>query len=169
MGLSTRATLRITAEQTTTGAPAVLAPGRAQADYEKALVLLSGIGADQADVFYAERKTVAASTTQTTDLSGALLNPFGVVATFAKLKLIALINRSATQTLTLQRPAANGVPWLAAAGDAIPVPPGGFAVVAAPTLGGLAAVTAGTGDLVDVVNPAGGPADYDLIAVGTSA
>lgn len=169
MALNTRASLRIMAEQTTSGVGAVLAPGKAAADYAKDLVLTSGTVADQADRFYAERKTVNASTTQTTDLSGALTDPFGSTVTFAKVKLVALINRSTTQTLTLQRPAANGVPWLTAAGDAIPVPPGGFACVAAGVLAGLATVTAGTGDLIDVVNPAGASAEYDLIVVGTSA
>lgn len=168
MALTTRVTTRIQGEQTATGDNAsgsVAIGGNAWKDH----VFTSGTGADQADRLWTKRRTVNASTTDSIDVSGSLTDSFGNAVTFAKVKAIQLINRSAAQTLTLQRPAANGVPFLTAAGDAIPVPPGGSITLVGPTAAGLASVTAGTGDLIDVVNPAGASADYDITIIGTSA
>jgi hypothetical protein len=39
----------------------------------------------------------------------------------------------------------------------------------APGANGLAAVTAGTGDLLNVANAAGGASDYEIVVLGTSA
>jgi hypothetical protein len=168
MGLTTRLLTKITGEQTATGDNATGSVSLGERAL-KEIVLLSGTGADAADRMWAKRRTVAASTTDSIDVSGSLVDSFNNTVAFAKVKAVQVINRSTTQTLSLTRPAANGVPIFTAAGDTVPIPPGGFFMLVAPGAAGLATVTAGTGDLIDIVNPAGGSADYDICIIGTSA
>jgi hypothetical protein len=166
VALTTRITGKVGANQTGTtdlGVPAV--DVLAQLD----LLWTDGTAADQANRLWSDRRTVNASTTDSLDLSGTtLLDAFGIAVVFVKVKAVFLRNRSATQTLTVTRPAA-GVAIFTAASDAVPVPPGGCFLLAGPGLAGLATVTATTADLIDVVNPAGGSAEYDVVVVGTSA
>lgn len=165
MPLSTRLEVKVAAELSLA---TDLANAAAPVNLAKSMVLASGTGADQADKVFADRRTVAAGATDTIDLAGALTDPLGAVVSFAKVKAIVISNRSTTQTLTVTRPV-NGAPIFAAAGDAVAVPPGGVLALAAPGAAGLATVTAGTGDLLDVVNSAGASADYDVVVIGTSA
>lgn len=130
------------------------------------LDMTSGVGLNQADTVWSDRRSLAASTTDSLDMAGALTTALGVAFTPARIKGIILRNRGA-QNLALTRPA-NGVPWLTAAGDSIIVVPGGLQLWLAPTAAGIA-VTAGTGDLIDVVNGAGVTVDYDIVIIGASA
>ena len=57
---------------------------------------------------------------------------------------------------------------MSAAGDNIIVPAGGVIVWFAPTAAGIV-VTAGTGDLIEVVNGAGSAVDYDVTIIGASS
>jgi hypothetical protein len=166
--LSTRMTVTLAAEASL---PTDLANAVAPVALSKALVWLTGTGADQADRIFADARSVTASTTDTLDVAtgGGLTDVLGAALALVKVKAIVLVNTHATQGLTLQRPAANGVPWLTAAGDAIPVPAGGFVALGAGASAGLAAVTAATADLIDVVNGAGATGTYQIVIIGTSA
>ena len=134
--------------------------------YAKALA--DGTGADQVDRIFTDRRTINASSTDSLDLAGALTNAFGTV-TFAKIKAIKVAAAAAnTNNVNVTRPASNGVPLFLAAGDGAPVLPGGVFLWVAPGAG--VAVTAGTGDLLDLVNSgAGTSVTYDLTILGTSA
>lgn len=129
----------------------------------------SGTGADQADKMYSDTNTLAASGTLDLDLSGPLSDGLGGTISIVKLK--ALIVKAAaanTNNVLVSRPATNGVPLFAAAGDAIPVLPGGTVVWISPGAG--ITVTPATGDLVTFTNSAGGTGvTYDVIIIGTSA
>jgi hypothetical protein len=71
--------------------------------------------------------------------------------------------------VNVTRPAANGVPFMLAAGDGVALPPGGTFLWVAPTAAGVA-VTAATADLIDIVNSgAGTSVTYDIVIVGASA
>lgn len=166
MALNTRLSVSLASELTATPD---LGSSTTTTRLARELVLLSGTGADQADRIWADSGSIDASTTTTLDLAGALTQPDGSALALAKVKAVIVRNTHATQTLTVQRPAANGVPLLTAAGDAIPVPAGGLLVLAAPAAAGLAAVTAGTGDLLDLVNGAGSAVTYEIAIIGTSA
>lgn len=136
-----------------------------------AMALASGIIANAADVIFADTRTIAASGTDTLDLAGGgLVDSLGTA--FAPLKLKGLLVVAAganVNNVQVTRPASNGVPLFLAAGDGIPVLPGGYFAWASPNLAAIA-VTAGTGDLIAIVNSAGGTSvDYDLVIVGTSA
>lgn len=167
MALSTRLEVKFNAEALGTGD----FPAKSPVDIAKLLVWLTGTGADQADKIFADDGSVNASTTTTLDVAtgGGLTDVLGAALALAKVKAILLINTHATQGLSLQRPAANGVPIFTAAGDAVPVPAGGVLLLAGPGAAGLATVTAGTADLIDIVNGAGVTGTYKAVIVGTSA
>lgn len=132
--------------------------------------LASGTGADQADKVWHDQRTLAASGTEDLDLAGVLTDALGVTVTMAKLKAL-IISAAAgnTNNVNVSRPASNGVPWALAAGDGIPVVPGGQLWLVAPNATAYA-VTAGTGDLITVTNSgAGSSVTYDVVLIGTSA
>jgi hypothetical protein len=133
--------------------------------------LTTGTGASQADKLYTASITLAASTGQDIDLAGVLTDPFGSALTMVKLKAIAIRAAAAnTNNVNLTRPAANGVPWLLAAGDGIAIGPGGIFVAVNPGAAGLGTVTPATGDLIRVDNSgAGSSVTFDIVLLGTSA
>lgn len=168
MALSTRIGVMVAAEATLA---TDLATATAPVALAKALVLTSGTGADQADKIFADIRSVNASTTDSLDVAtgGGLTDVLGAALALAKVKAIVIENTHATQSISLTRPATNGVPIFAAASDAVPIPPGGVLALTAPGAAGLATVTAATADLIDVVNGAGATATYKIVIVGTSA
>lgn len=135
------------------------------------LELTNGTGLGQADVVWSDRRTIAASATDSLDLAGGLTGPLaGVPSTFARIKgLLVKASSTNVNNVVVSRPAVNGVPLFSAAGDAVPVPPGGVLLWVGPTAAGIA-VTAGTGDLLDIVNGgAGSTVTYDIVIIGASA
>ncbi|MEO6081925.1 MAG: hypothetical protein ABIQ18_02335 [Umezawaea sp.] len=168
MPLDTRISLALLAAQS---APADLAAASAPLKYLKDWPLLNGVGASQADRIVADNRTIAASGTDTLDLNGGgLLDLLNVATVFAKIRAVLIVAAATnTNNVVLTRPAANGVPLFSAAGDALPIKPGGMNLWIAPDIAGVA-VTAGTGDLIDIVNSGAGTAVvYDLVIIGTSA
>ncbi len=127
----------------------------------------NGVGADQADEAWHDTRTVAFGATDSLDLSGGVTNAFGQSMTLTKVKAIVLRADAANPNdLEITRPAANGLLFMKAVSDAMLLKPGGCLVLIAPAAAGIA-VTAGTGDLLDVVNPGGsGNCIYDVILLG---
>lgn len=150
--------------------PLDLTTPSAPIDYSKQMPFLQGVGAGQADMIFSDNRTVAPSATDALDLAGSLPGPFGGTLTFARIKMVAIYAvLGNTNNCNFVMPAANGVPLFLAAGDGLPVHPGGGFVWYAPSAAGVV-VTAGTGDLLNVVNSgAGTSVTYDLIIVGASA
>lgn len=136
--------------------------------YNKALT--TGTGANQADRLFTDQRTITASSTDSLDLSGTLTDAFGATVTFARIKAVFVTAAAGnTNNVNVTRPAANGVPLFLAAGDGVPVKPGGMFAWMAPDATGVA-VTAGTGDLIDMVNSgAGTSVTYDVVVIGASA
>jgi hypothetical protein len=128
-----------------------------------------GVASGMADRMFSDSRTLAASATEDLDLAGSLTDAFGAVLTFAKLKLVMIkASSSNTNDVVLSRPASNGVPLFAAAGDSIAIKPGGVFFWYVPGAG--VTVTAATGDLMTLTNSAGGTGvDYDVVLMGTSA
>ncbi|MFC8432251.1 hypothetical protein [Streptomyces sp. NPDC057253] len=146
-----------------------LVTGQATVDLLKEIVLGSGTSSGQADRLFTDRRTLAASATENLDLAAVLLDAFNATLTFVKLKAILIIADSGnTNNVNVIREATNGVPLFLAAGDGVPVQPGGIFLWVAPGAG--VTVTPSTGDLITVTNSAGGtPVTYDVYLLGTSA
>jgi len=131
--------------------------------------LTNGTAANQADKVWSDSSTIAASGTDSIDLAGSLTDAFGAALTFARIKAVVVTAAAGnTNNVNVTRPASNGAPLFLAAGDGIAVRPGGmFCWVCGDATG--VAVTAGTGDLLDIVNSAGGTSvTYDVAIIGAS-
>lgn len=132
--------------------------------------LQQGTAASQADLMFADTRTIAASGTDNLDLTGtALNNVFGVALALVKVKAI-YVKASAANTNNVVIGAGTN-PFSGPLGGTLPtitVPPGGEVLLTAPVSGWT--VTAATGDILKIVNSAGSTSvDYDIIIAGTSA
>jgi hypothetical protein len=129
----------------------------------------AGVGANQADVLFSDKRTLGSGANEDLDVSGALSGLFGA-AVFVKVKAVAIVAAIANTTvLTVSRPAANGLPLFGAASDALAgLKPGGGFLFWDPSAAGIA-VAAGTADLLNIANAAGASADYYVLILGTSA
>lgn len=139
-------------------------------DQNERLTWASGVGANQADELWSDERTVTTGATDSLDFAGSLTRLLGGTLTFARIKAIRVRNSNAagtpnTTTISLTRPASNGVPIFTAAGDAIPIPPGGSVTIVNPSAAGYV-VTPATGDLIDIVNAAGASATYRIEVIG---
>ena len=133
-------------------------------------VWTTGVPADQVDFFWSDERLVTTGATDSIDVAGSLTSLLGGTVTFARIKGILLLNSqnsgvANTTALSLARPGANGVPIFDAASDQITISPGGRILLENPSAAGWA-VTAGTGDLISVVNAAGASNTYRIFIWG---
>ncbi len=166
MTLSLQATLKLNSELTS---PLDLSTPTSALNFARQMGFTTGAGAKQADLIWGDRRTINASSTDSLDLAGSLTGPFGNSLTFARIKLLIVAAATGnTNNVNVTRPSSNGVPWALAAGDGFPVVPGGLFLWYAPSAAGVA-VTAGTGDLIDLVNSgAGSTVEYEIVIVGAA-
>lgn len=113
--------------------------------------------------------TIGGGATQSFDLAGGVTNSFGATLTFSRVKLMQICpsNSMANPQTVLLRPAhANGfASWQSGTNDGQRVFAGGAWAVMAPTTNAYA-VTAGTGDLLEIVNESTNAASYFLYIAG---
>lgn len=134
-------------------------------------LLASGVGLNQADRVFSETRTIAASGTFDLDLAGVLLDIFGSVITFARIKGIIVLPLVAnTNNVVLGNHAtAAFVGPFGAATHTLAVKPGGILALIMPDATGWA-VTPTTADMLKFTNGgAGTGVTYDLIVIGASA
>lgn len=135
------------------------------------VALADGTGAGEANRIFADRRTLAASASESLDLAGTLLDAFGDTLTLTRVKALIVVAAAAnTNNVVIGGAVSNA--WVGpfgAAAHTAQVRPGGMAVFACTDATGWA-VTAGTGDLLQMANSGAGSAvTYDVIVVGTSA
>lgn len=139
--------------------------------FTRGFSLDSGTGANQADKVFSDTRTIAPSGTDDIDLAGTLLDAFGAVLTFVKVKLIAVAAYAAnTNNCVVGAAAATQfVGPFGAATHTVAVAPGGFFAITRPDAAGWS-VGAGASDLLRVTNSgAGTSVTYDIVILGTSA
>lgn len=169
MSLTTRASAKLALTQRSA---VDLGSKSANTALELALELANGTGAGQADVTFVDTRTLAASGTEDLDLAGALTDPLGGAAAFARVKLLVVQAAAGnTNNVNVTRPASNGAPLFLAAGDGVSLRPGEFLMLAVGAEDATGhAVTGGTGDLLTVTNSGGGTSvTYSIAVVGCSA
>lgn len=122
-------------------------------------------------VFFSDR-TLTVGASENYDLAGTLTDILGATCTFAKVKLIVVKNTTATDGIDLSVgpvTAGNGFGigtfWNAAADKSI-APASGLLFLYDPNGAG---VTAGTADLLTVIERGVGTATYKILIIGTSA
>lgn len=146
-------------------------PPSANLNKAKAWSFGNGTAAGQADRVWSDRRTLAASASESLDLAGSLSDALGAAVTFAKVRAL-LIEASTgnTNNVVVGGAASNAfVNWVSDATDKVVIKPGGLLLLVAPDTGGYG-VTAATGDLLQVANSgAGTGVTYDIAILGTSA
>lgn len=131
--------------------------------------LASGVGAGQADKIYTlKAQTIADGGTLSIDCKAALVDAFGAAFTPAKLRTVYIYSTSTNTTNLTLFGDANGVPILNTAATTSTLRPGGMFMQTDISTTGIA-VTAGTGDIIKVVNGAGAAATLDVVLIGTSS
>ena len=127
----------------------------------------NGTGANQANMWWHDQRTLTASATEDLDLAGSLISVFGTTITLTSLKGVFVFAATAnTNNVNVTRPAANGITWRLAAGDGIGLKPGAWVAWFDPSANG-ATVTAATADLITFTNSAGGTSViYDVFLLG---
>jgi len=146
-------------------------PQRFQGSVSALLQLTTGTGANQADIVWADERTVASATADDIDLYGVLTSALGQTINAVEVVAFLLINAP------LDPSAAANTTSLTVGGDAAAVPnissgplgPRSVMLLADPDAGGLATVTATTGDVIQVTNGSGAAATYQILIVARSA
>ncbi len=121
---------------------------------------------NEANIIFSDTRTLSASANEDIDLAGSLSNAFGATITAAEIVAIYVKAASGnTNNVNVTRPASNGFagPFLAT-GDGFGVKPGEYVLLTSQT--GWA-VTAGTGDLINIANSAGTTGvTYNIVIIG---
>lgn len=136
----------------------------------KTVEFTNGTTAGKADLVFRDTRQLAGNASESLDLAGSLLDAFGATITFAKIVGIHIkAHDDNVADIVVGNAASNAfVGPFGAATHTMAVKPGGTLTLTAPK-GGWA-VTAGTADLLKVLNgSAGSAANYDIVLLGTSA
>jgi hypothetical protein len=143
-----------------------LADGKQDLDRSVAIEFATGVGANQANVPFADTRPLAGSASEDLDLTGVLTDVFGATLAQARVKAIR-ISAPASNPGNIVVGAAASNAWAALLNSTgtITIPPGGYFEAAVPTAAGWA-VTAGTGDLLKVANSSGSAASYTIEFLG---
>jgi len=138
--------------------------------FSRSIAFDNGTGASQADKIWDDTRTITASGTDDIDLAGVLVDAFGAVATFVKVKGI-FVAASALNTNNVVIGAAAATQFVGPFGAAthtVALTPGQFFAITNSVSGWT--VGAGASDLLRVTNSAGGTSvTYDIVILGTSA
>ena len=138
--------------------------------------LASGTGDQQADLIFHDSRSCKSSTAETLDLSSGtleagaveLIDEFGQVLDFVKVKVLMIHNKDTTRSLTIGGAAARAwETWCTAAGDSVVIPPLGVLLLTAPKAGFAVVDTAS--DLLLITPSADTETAYDIVIIGTSA
>lgn len=166
MALNTRVLLDLSSELT---AAFDLASGSVPLSLKRQFNWPSGTGANQADRIFHDQRTLAASGTEDLDLAGSLTDAFGATITFARVRGLIVYAAAANTNNVVVGGDTNALLIGGAAAHTITVRPGGLFTLFAPDATGYA-VTAGTGDILQVANSGSGtPITYDVVVIGASA
>jgi len=133
MALTSKITLELSAVQTGSndfGGPEFSPVMRKVIDFA------SGVGANQADLLFADTRTLAASATEDLDLAGVLTDAFGAVITMAEVVAIFVTADAGNTNAVVVGDATSPVPLLGGTNPTVSIKPGGFFVLGAPGGGG---------------------------------
>lgn len=138
---------------------------------ERVIQLASGTAANQADIFWGDERTLAASATEDIDLSGTLIDAFGnVVAAVDVVAFLVVADNANTNDVVVSPGASAPAAILGGTSPTVPVKPGGVFLIAGGVAGGQFTVTPTTADIVTIANGgAGTPVTYKIAVIGRSA
>lgn len=164
--LTSRAQIQISGNLTNV---AGLQTATAPLSVTKTLDLANGVAVNQANVLFSNTYAITTGATQSLDLAGGgLTDAFGVALAPARVKCVVITASSSNTTNLTILGSANAVPILNTAATTMTLTPGGIFLACNPSATGWA-VTAGTGDIVQIVNAAGATANADVVLIGASS
>jgi len=152
-------------------------PNIGQVDSEVSRDLLTtlkqGVGADQANTVFFDRRTLLLSVTHTYDLAGGINDAFANVINFTTIKtLILFADQSNTDFIIAQCPTVALKGWSAPWGAfdrGNKIYPGGLWYLSNPDVTGMP-VVGGTTDQFEIVNnSSSASAKYELILIGVTS
>lgn len=137
--------------------------------YPKTTSYTDGSGANQINAIWQDTRNISAASVDDIDLAGGLTDAFGNTLTLTTVKGI-MIFAYATNGDNIKvggDATAAFINWVDDATDEIIIAPGGVLCVVNPSAAGYA-VTAATGDILQITNADGADAvDYDIILFGS--
>lgn len=137
--------------------------------------LTPGTGAGMADLLFVDERQVASGATDAIDVAGVLAAALGGTIAMVEVVAILIINAPRngapnTTNLTVGGGTNPLAGWLGGTTPTVgPIRPGGMLLRAESDIAGICAVTAGTGDTLNIVNSAGAIATYQIAIIGRSA
>lgn len=139
-------------------------------DIDHILQIGSGTGANQADILWARRRTIAASSSEDLDLAGELTDAFGATIAAAEVVAILIVAADGNTNDVVVGDATAPVPLFGGTNPTFSVKPGGVLYLAAPGAAGQFTVGAGSTDDLKVANSGSGTAvTYDIVILARSA
>jgi hypothetical protein len=132
---------------------------------DKIMQFASGTGANQADIVWADERTIAASSSEDLDLAGVLADAFGATVAAAEVVAILVIADAANTNNVVIGDATSPIPLFGGTNPTHAVKPGGVFFAAAPNAAGLLTVGAGSTDDLKVANSSSGTGVTYKIAI----
>ena len=142
---------------------------------QKVQKIADGTAANQADILYANERTVTTGADDDIDLAGVLTDAFGSTITAAELVALIVINQQQdgtanTTDLTIGNGSNPFVGFLGGTTPTVgPIKPGGCFMLFAGDAAGIGTVTATTADILRITNSAGASATYQIAILARSA
>lgn len=139
------------------------------------LSLTDGVGASQANMIFADERTVASASNDDIDLYGSLVDAFGATMNMVKIVAVMVVNapRSGAANTTSLTIGAGTNPFVGFLGGTTPtiksIGPGGVVLLASPDATGLGTVTAATADILRIANSSGASATYQIAIIARNA
>ncbi len=147
-----------------------LAP-QAALKIQPTVTLANGTGANQADKFFSDKRTLGNGASEELDLAGALVDAFGDTVTLARVKVLYIYNPSADATLVIGGAAATQfAAFLGDVSDKIVLRPGGRLLLIAPDATAYVS-TGGAADKLKIAHGGEGASgvDYEILVIGATA
>lgn len=162
MTLTAEVRIKMTASQTGSND---LATPRYSPVHEFLAQFASGTGANQADLFWGDTRTLAASATEDLDIAGVLTDAFGATITAAEVVAIMISADAANTNNVVVGDATAPVPLFGGTNPTRAIRPGGCDVYINPGATGLFTVGAGTTDDLKIANSSSGTAVTYTISI----
>lgn len=138
---------------------------------ELLIQLTDGVAAGQANLAFVDERTVAGAATDSLDLAGVLTDAFGATIAAAEIVALMVINkpRAGSPVNTTDLTIGGGTNGVFATAMPFVLKPGSVLLLAASDAAGVKGVTAGTADILTIVNSSGASAKYQLAILARNA
>lgn len=137
---------------------------------EKIMSFTDGVGANNADLLFADERTLSASSSEDLDLAGVLSDAFGATITMAEVVGLIVYAAPGNTNNVVVGDATAPVPLFGGTNPTVSVKPGGIFVLFAPDAAGQFTVGAGSTDDLKITNSSSGSSvTYTIVVLGRSS